>query len=453
MSRVSEDENIKALKKVIKAKPSAELVTQLGKLYLEQNEFEKAEKEFKNALGLEDGFEGAKIGLAWIAFKKKRFVEAKEVLEKIVFRNRKSDEAFYLLGKIEEELKEYSKALDNYKKAYRANGKSEYQEAMERLEGKIPVALLNKRVGASEEMDVGHLELPDVTFDDVAGLERAKEKIRELIILPLTHPEIYKAYKKKTGGGLLFFGPPGCGKTYLAKATAGEVKAAFINLSLNDVLDMWLGESEKKLSKVFDEARKHSPSVIFIDEFDALGARREKMHGHGGHGIVNQLLSEMDGVKSDNSKVLVIGATNMPWQVDTALKRPGRFDHVIYVPPPNMAGREAIFKIHCREKPLEDEIDFEELARKTKGYSGADLAKICDEAANIAMKEAMKSGKIKKIGMDEFRQALAEVKPSIKEWMETAKTYAKYSSEKDLYSELLDEDDFTEEKPEGSFVS
>ena len=157
-------------------------------------------------------------------------------------------------------------------------------------------------------------------------METVKEEVRMKIIHPLAHPDLYKAYGKTAGGGILLYGPPGCGKTHLARATAGEIKAAFLAVGINDILDMWIGQSERNMHEIFEQARRSRPCVLFFDEVDALGANRSDMRHIGRQMLINQFLSEMDGIQSNNEGVLVLAATNMPWQVDPAFRRPGRFD-------------------------------------------------------------------------------------------------------------------------------
>ena len=186
------------------------------------------------------------------------------------------------------------------------------------------------------------MEKPELNFSDVGGMDKVKEEIRMKIILPLKQPELFKAYGKKAGGGILLYGPPGCGKTFMARATAGEVNAGFLAVGINDVLDMWIGQSEKNLHAIFEQARSHRPCVLFFDEVDALGANRTDMLKSGGRQMINQFLSELDGVSSSNEGVLILAATNAPWHLDPAFRRPGRFDRIIFVPPPDAPARAAV---------------------------------------------------------------------------------------------------------------
>lgn len=284
--------------------------------------------------------------------------------------------------------------------------------------------------GASEP------ERPDLTFADVGGMERVKEEVRMKILLPLRQPELFKAYGKKIGGGILMYGPPGCGKTFLARATAGEVQAGFIAVGISDVLDMWIGQSEKNLHALFEQARSHRPCVLFFDEVDALGANRTDMLKSGGRQIINQFLSELDGVASSNEGVLILAATNAPWHLDPAFRRPGRFDRILFVPPPDAPARAAIFRLQLKGKPVA-EIDFDALAKKTDGYSGADLKAVVDLAVEDKLRVAMSSGTLQPIGTKDLLEAVKRQKPTVRDWFETARNHALYANQSGLYDDIL----------------
>ena len=303
-------------------------------------------------------------------------------------------------------------------------------------EGSVPLRIPSTTVKKDEEPAVENDNRLRTTFSDIGGMEELKEKIRLSILYPLQKPEIYAAYGKKIGGGLLLYGPPGCGKTHLARATAGEIGANFYILSLNEVLSMWLGESEKQLAKLFKTARETAPSVIFIDEVDALGAKRSDFQNASTRAIVSQFLVEMDGVVTNNDKVMVLGATNMPWNVDSALRRPGRFDKVLFVPPPDKVAREQILEIHCKGRKLDGGVRLAELSSKTENFSGADLAHLVDMATERALGEALRTGQMRDVTHQDFQTALKESRPSTMEWLRRAKNYVNFANQDGMYDDL-----------------
>lgn len=277
----------------------------------------------------------------------------------------------------------------------------------------------------------------NITFDDIGGMEELKEEIQLNIIYPFKNPDLYIQYGKKPGGGILMYGPPGCGKTYIAKATANECEATFINISLVDVLDMYVGESERKLHEIFNLARRKSPAVIFIDEIDALGNDRMKTGTNvQARTLVNQFLTELDGVTSNNNQIMILGSTNVPWFVDTALKRPGRFDKTLFVPPPELKAREEIFRLNLIGKPIA-QINYALLARETETYSPADIVGVCRTAIDNIIRKAIKTGQKDLITTEALLNATRDVKPSTVEWFETAKNYVKYSNQSGHYDDVM----------------
>lgn len=282
------------------------------------------------------------------------------------------------------------------------------------------------------------VERPRVTLADVAGLEQVKRRLELAFLAPLKNPEMMRMYGKSLRGGLMLYGPPGCGKTFIARATAGELGARFVSIGLSDVLDMWIGASEKNLHQIFETARRHRPCVLFIDEIDALGQKRSQQKHSGGRNVVNQLLAEMDGAAQDNEGVFVLAATNHPWDVDTALRRPGRLDRTLLVLPPDQTAREAVLHYHLRDRPREKDLSFNWLAEKTDEYSGADLAHLCESAAELAMEDSLRRGDARPIAIGDFKKALREVRPSTRSWFETARNYAMFANEGGLYDDLLE---------------
>jgi SpoVK/Ycf46/Vps4 family AAA+-type ATPase len=287
------------------------------------------------------------------------------------------------------------------------------------------------------EDDIWEVERPGVTLADVAGMEDVKRRLNLAFLTPLKNPEMMRMFGKNIRGGLLLYGPPGCGKTYIARATAGELGAKFIAVGLADVLDMWIGQSERNLREIFQSARRNAPCVLFFDEIDALGQKRSLQRHSGSRNVVNQLLSEMDSINADNDGIFVLAATNHPWDVDTALRRPGRLDRTLLVLPPDPPARRAILQMQARQRPI-DRIDFQWLAEKCAEFSGADLVHLFESAAELAMEDSLTSGRARPIGMNDFKKALKEIKPSTRAWFEIARNYAMFSNDGGTYDDLLD---------------
>lgn len=275
-----------------------------------------------------------------------------------------------------------------------------------------------------------------ISFANVAGMDDIKEAIRTDIIYPFQHPEVYAKYNKQAGGGILMFGPPGCGKTYIARASAGEINAEFVSTSIHELLSSFAGEGERNLHYIFETAREKAPSVMFFDEIDAIGGSRSSLNSVV-RPLVNQLLTEMDGLDDNNKDLLIIGATNLPWEVDGALRRPGRFDKILFVPPPDKAARARLFELNMAGKP-HDDIDYEALADKTKHYSAADIVHICDEASEETFKLAIRSGQEEKITNALLVETTDKSRSSIKEWFDTVKNYIEYSNESGLFDQVKD---------------
>jgi SpoVK/Ycf46/Vps4 family AAA+-type ATPase len=275
-----------------------------------------------------------------------------------------------------------------------------------------------------------------VRLVDVAGMEQVKERLDAAFLAPMGNLEIARAYGHSMSGGLLLYGPPGCGKTFIARAVAGELGAKFVAVSLADALDMWMGSSEKNIHKIFETARANSPCVLFIDEVDALGGKRSNMHHSGMRNVVSQLLTEMDSAGSNNAGVFILGATNHPWDIDTALRRPGRFDRMLFVPPPDDQARLSIIHLNLRDRPV-GQVAYADLVRRTDSFSGADVAHLCHSAAERAMLDSIRTKRLRDIEDLDFDVALKEVKPSTRTWFESARQIAQFANHDNAYDELV----------------
>ncbi|MFW5937422.1 MAG: CDC48 family AAA ATPase [Halanaeroarchaeum sp.] len=267
------------------------------------------------------------------------------------------------------------------------------------------------------------LEVPDVTWESVGGLADTKERLRETVQWPLEYGEVFEAMDLESAKGILLYGPPGTGKTLLAKAVANEAKSNFISVKGPELLNKYVGESEKGVREIFKKARQNAPTVIFFDEIDSIAGERGRHQSDSGVGerVVSQLLTELDGIE-DLEDVVVIATSNRPDLIDSALMRPGRLDRHIHVPIPDQEAREAIFEVHTEHKPLADDVDLTELARRTENYVGADIEAVCREATMAATREFINSvdpdeasdsvGNVR-VTMDHFEEALDSVSPSI----------------------------------------
>ena len=287
-------------------------------------------------------------------------------------------------------------------------------------------------IDEAEAYDAEHAGL---TLADVAGMTEVKQRLEAAFLAPMRNPDLRRLYGKSLRGGLLLYGPPGCGKTFIARAVAGELGASFIAVSFADIMDMFVGQSERNIHELFEVARRNAPCVLFLDEVDAIGQKRSQLRHTPMRSAVNQLLLELDDVSGNNEGVFLLAATNHPWDVDSALRRPGRFDRTLLVLPPDAAAREGVFRYHLKDRPVAG-IDLANLARRTDGYSGADIAHICETAAERALMDSVRRGEPRMIGTPDLEASIAEVKPSLGAWFDVARNVALFANEGGTYDDL-----------------
>jgi SpoVK/Ycf46/Vps4 family AAA+-type ATPase len=315
----------------------------------------------------------------------------------------------------------------------------DWSQAEDELRDVLPAMF----VGEGDATDAAGLDADDafdaehagLTLADVAGMTEVKQRLEAAFLAPMRNPELRRLYGKSLRGGLLLYGPPGCGKTFIARAVAGELGARFIAVSFADIIDMFVGQSERNIHELFEIARRNAPCVLFLDEVDAIGQKRSQLRHTPMRSAVNQLLLELDDISGNNEGVFLLAATNHPWDVDSALRRPGRFDRTLLVLPPDAAAREGVFRYHLRERPVAG-IDLAKLAKQTDGYSGADIAHICETAAEQALMDSVRRGEPRMIGPGDLEAAIGEVKPSLGAWFDTARNVALFANEGGTYDDL-----------------
>ncbi len=286
-----------------------------------------------------------------------------------------------------------------------------------------------------DEADAYDAEHTGLSLADVAGMTEVKQRLEAAFLAPMRNPDLRRLYGKSLRGGLLLYGPPGCGKTFIARAVAGELGARFIAVSFADIIDMFVGQSERNIHELFEVARRNAPCVLFLDEVDAIGQKRSQLRNTPMRSAVNQLLLELDDISGNNEGVFLLAATNHPWDVDSALRRPGRFDRTLLVLPPDVGAREGVFRYHLKERPVAG-IDLAKLAKQTDGYSGADIAHICETAAERALLDSVRRGEPRMIGTPDLEAAIGEVKPSLGAWFDTARNVALFANENGSYDDL-----------------
>jgi SpoVK/Ycf46/Vps4 family AAA+-type ATPase len=284
---------------------------------------------------------------------------------------------------------------------------------------------------------LGEVEEPRTTLADVGGMPAIKRWLSTAFLSSLRDPEMRRLFGRSLRGGLLMYGPPGCGKTFLARALAGELGAGFLQIDLAHVVDMWLGYSRRSVHEIFETARAAAPCLLYLDQLDAIGPRRAGRRHSIGRGVVDQLVAELYSASEEHEGVFVVAATEHPWDVDSLLRRPGRLDHRLLVLPPDLQAREAIIRGVLAGRPLADDLDLAALAARTDKYSAADLAQLCESAAAAALEASTVSNTSRPIALADFTRGLHEIRPSTPPWFELARDYARFAAEPGSYDDLV----------------
>ncbi|HST84129.1 MAG TPA: AAA family ATPase [Kineosporiaceae bacterium] len=275
----------------------------------------------------------------------------------------------------------------------------------------------------------------EVTLADVAGMADVKRRLQRSLLGPMANPTLSEAFGKQLRGGLLLWGPPGTGKTFIARALSGELGAHFFSATPADIYGSFFGQSEQNVARLFAEARQEAPGVVFLDELDAIGGRRSRRNTDQARAVVNQLLTELDGLAS-NEGVYVLAATNAPWDVDEALRRPGRFDRTILVLPPDEPARNTLLQMELRGRPVAPGIDLARLVRSTETYSGADLVRVVEAATERALERSMELGIVSPVTDADLQAAVRDTPASTRSWLSTAATYLAHVGDSEDFHEL-----------------
>jgi len=427
---------IETLRQAVSLSPeNAPLRRHLGDLLAAAGRHEEAVEEYREALALDPSDE-LRLSLARAFLSLGRTGEA-AVLVDVVLEDGPSAAALALRSRLLLNEGDLDGARDAYRQAVAVDVELADPELADLLVAPEDAADRIEPEPSTPSAEANDRDRTVITFADVGGMEDVKEQIRLKIIHPFQHPELYAAYGKRAGGGVLLYGAPGCGKTHIARATAGELGSSFLWIGLEDVLSMVFAESEQNLHELFEQARRSAPCVVFFDEVDALGARRSDLRTSPGRQLINQFLAELDGVATENEGILFLAATNAPWHVDDAFRRPGRFDRVVFVPPPDRDARREVLRIHL-EGRLQEEIDLTRLADRTKEYSGADLQSIVDVAVEAKLASAMRDGVPRPLTTDDLLAAARKRKPTTAEWFQTARNYALHANQAGSYDAILE---------------
>lgn len=448
--------NSSALRDALNQSPNnLSLLLLYGRACLEELHLDEAREIFTRALEQDPEQTDAQLGVAKVSFMEGNTSAAAVRAERVLFLEPDNVQAHLLLSRVFLSEGDRAKAIEHFDRAAQIDGTMS-DPALERELGRTardarktapapaPEPVNQEPPPSGNDQDEffddpfdeppydwrpetfyapGDPERGRVTFADVGGMEELKEEIRLKITYPLQFPDLYKAYGRKTGGGILIYGPPGCGKTLMLRAVAGEVPCNYLAVGLHEIFDPYFGSTERNLHQIFETARANAPCVLVFDDLDSLAQDRRQIRESQMRNLVNQFLHEMDGIRSENQRILVIGATNQPWALDAAFRRPGRFDQAIFVPPPDAPARAQIIELFAKDKPIAD-FDNAELIEATNGFSGADLKWVFDRAAELALSAAIHTGQPVPITLELLLAVAKAHSPSTQTWFEGMHTHA-----------------------------
>ena len=449
--------NSNALRDALTQSPNnLSLLLLYGRACLEELHLDEAREVFTRALEQDPDQTDALLGIAKVLFMEGDTSGAAVRAERVIFMEPTNAQAHLLLSRVYLSEGDRPKAIEHFDRAAQIDGTMS-DPALERELGRTardarktapapapePQSQEPQTAGGTDQDEFfddpfddppydwrpetfyapGDPERGNVTFADVGGMEELKEEIRLKITYPLQFPDLYKAYGRKTGGGILIYGPPGCGKTLILRAVAGEVPCNYLSVGLHEIFDPYFGSTERNLHQIFETARANAPCVLVFDDIDSLAMDRRQIRESQMRNLVNQFLHEMDGIRSENQRILVIGATNQPWALDPAFRRPGRFDQAIFVAPPDAPARAQIIELLAKDKPIA-EFDTTELIEATNGFSGADLKWVFDRAAELALSAAIHTSQPVPITLELLLAVAKAHSPSTQEWFEGVRTHA-----------------------------
>lgn len=463
--------DLDSLRRALRRSPgNTALLLLYGQRCLDDLQFTEARQAFERLLTLEPTHDEAQLGIARVLFLDGKTSEAAVRVERILREHPDYAPAHLFLSRIHLAENNRSKALEEYHKALAVDsaiGDPGLEKELGR--GGRPPRRAPAPVGSDprhgghghshgfpdeDALDDEHdfdeegdwrtehwfqpapIEPGPLSFASIGGLERVKTEVRSRLLDPLKDPTLFRAYGQQAAGGILLYGPPGCGKSLVSRAIAGESRAKVFPIGIHDLFDSYIGNTEKNLRYLFETARQQAPSVLFFDEFDSFAPDRRRLRDPQMRNVVNQLLAELDAIHSPGSEVLVMAATNTPWALDPQCLRPGRFDRTLFVPPPDNRARRRILKRLLEDKPT-DRIDLQALADASRGLSGADLRGWVERASHAAISDAMSSGQLVPLTTDLLLKLRPDIKSTCRGWFHEAREQVKNPRTREMMADFM----------------